>query len=102
MKNYIVFFSLIFLIFITSIIKNTSKNLEEQIYNVRENLSILEKKYNYVFLENNYLSTPSRLVNIINKKNDNDYINLKTSEIVILQIKKDKIFFKDFLENIDE
>ena len=54
MKNLFFFFNYFFILS-TALIKNSSKKLENQIYDIRENLSILKDKYDYIFLENNYL-----------------------------------------------
>ena len=45
MKNIFLTLSIFILILFTAIIKNTSKNLETEIYNIEENISILDEKY---------------------------------------------------------
>ena len=57
MKKNITILMIIFLISFTTIIKNTSKKLENDIFNKRENIILLERKYSLILLENNYLSS---------------------------------------------
>ena len=74
MKNVFLIFSIIFLILSTALIKNSSKKLENQIYDIRENLSNLNNKYDYIFLENNYLSSPQKLIKHKNTTFSENYI----------------------------
>ena len=76
MKNVFLIFSIIFLILSTALIKNSSKKLENQIYDIRENLSILNNKYDYIFLENNYLGSPQKLIKHKNTIFSENYISL--------------------------
>ena len=100
MKNFFLIFSIIFLIISTALIKNSSKKLENQIYNIRENLSILSNKYDYIFLENNYLSSPQKLIEHKNTILSENYISLNISNIKILQENDGLITIKKF--NKDE
>ena len=50
------------LLFFTTITKNSTKEIEEQIYNTKENLRILEQKYEMVLLDFHYLSSPEKLM----------------------------------------
>ena len=65
MKNLIILFCLIFLILLTAIIKTSSKKIEEEVFILKENLSILKEKYNLVLFEHTFLSNPSRLIKIM-------------------------------------
>ena len=61
MKKYIILLGIIFLIITTSIIKSSTRQLEKKIFIMEEEVKILEEKYNFLLLENNYLTTPERL-----------------------------------------
>ena len=67
MKNFVIIFCLIFLISFTAIIKTSSKKIEEKIFILNENISLLKEKYNLVSLEHTYLSNPSRLIRYYEK-----------------------------------
>ena len=86
MKNLFLIFSIIFLILSTALIKNSSKKLENQIYDIRENLSILSNKYDYIFLDNNYLSSPQKLIEHKNTIFSESYISLKVNSYYYLHL----------------
>jgi len=53
---------ILFLIVTTTLIKNTTKNLEDQIFTKRENIRILKKELSDLLLEYNYLSSAEKLM----------------------------------------
>ena len=67
MKIYIIFFSIVSLIITTSIVKSSTRQLEKNIFTLEEEVKILEEKYNFLLLENNYLTTPERLIGLKEK-----------------------------------
>ena len=67
MKKYIILFGIIFLIITTSIVKSSTRQLEKKIFILEEEVKILEEKYNFLLLENDYLTTPERLVGLKEK-----------------------------------
>tara|TARA_Y100001970_G_C14050568_1_gene758684 strand:+ start:303 stop:611 length:309 start_codon:yes stop_codon:yes gene_type:complete len=86
-KLFIVFFILI-LIISTTITKNSTKNIEKKIFETKENLRILNNKYEYVLLDYNYLSSPKKLMEFLSLYFD--------EELVQIDIKNTKkIFVKD-------
>ena len=56
MKKILLFFSIILLIVSTTLIKNSTKALENQIFTTKENISILRDKYELILLEYNFPS----------------------------------------------
>ena len=67
MKKYIILFGIIFLIITTSIVKSSTRQLEKKIFIMEEEVKILEEKFNFLILENNYLTTPERLIRLKEK-----------------------------------
>ena len=67
MKKYIILFGIIFLIITTSIVKSSTRQLEKKIFILKEEVKILEEKLNFLILENDYLTTPERLVRLKEK-----------------------------------
>ncbi len=61
MKKIIVLLSILTLILITTLIKNSTKKIDEEIYSIRENLIFLNKRYENSKLENNFLSSSDKL-----------------------------------------
>ena len=62
MKKIILILSIFFLVIVTTITKNSTKSIEKQIYNTKENLIILKQKHELILLEFNYLSSPEKLM----------------------------------------
>ena len=67
MKKYVILFGIILLIITTSIVKSSTRQLEKKIFIMREEVKILEEKYDFLLLENNYLTTPERLIGLKEK-----------------------------------
>ena len=67
MKKYIILFGIIFLIITTSIVKSYTRQLEKKFFLLEEEVKILEEKYNFLLLENDYLTTPERLIGLKEK-----------------------------------
>ena len=88
MKSFIILILLVFLILSTAVVKTSSKKVEERIFILNENLSILKKKYNFVILENTYLSNPSRLIEIMKVDKNEDYTHLDISNLKTITKKK--------------
>ena len=57
------FYTILFLVLIigTSYVKNTTKTLDKKIFEKKENILLLQEKYELVLLDFNYLSSPERL-----------------------------------------
>ena len=62
MRKSIFFLALFILILSTSIVKNSTKKLDDEIYLTNENLLFLENRFEDLKLENNYLSSSEKLL----------------------------------------
>ena len=83
MKKIILLLSILFLLIFTTITKNSTKEIEKQIYDTKENLRVLKNKYEMVLLDFNYLSSPKKLMEYQSK-----YFEKELSEINIKKINK--------------
>ena len=90
MKKYLIFFLITFLIISTSVIKNTTRELETKIFNSKERIKILTNKKEMILLQNNYLSSPQRLFDLKKKLfGDNlEVLELKQFKNLIYDEKK--------------
>ena len=84
-------FLIFFLIIVTTITKNSTKKLERQIFNVKENISILKNRYELVFLDYNYLTTPKKLMEYQSKYFENDLIFLDITKIKKIKEENDEL-----------
>ncbi len=71
MKKYILVFVIAFLVITTSIIKNSTRELEYKIFNSNEKIKILINKKEIIKLQNDYLRSPQKLFEFKNKFLDN-------------------------------
>ncbi len=62
MKRLPIIIIIFFLLILTTITKNSTKEIEKKIYNKKENLRILKHNYEMVLLDFNYLSSPAKLL----------------------------------------
>ena len=67
MKKYIIFICIVFLIVTTSIVKSSTRQLEKNVFILEEEVKILEEKLDFLYLENDYLSNPERLIGLKKK-----------------------------------
>ncbi len=90
MKKLTLFLSIFLLLIFTTLTKNSTKEIEKKIYTTKENLRILEQKYEMVLLDFNYLSSPEKLMEYQSK-----YFEDELQEINITDLKKLSILNKD-------
>ena len=81
MKKYIIFFSIVSLIVTTSIVKSSTRQLEKNIFILEEEVEILENKFNFLLLENDYLTTPERLIGLKEKTFKNKFFPLDPKDV---------------------
>jgi len=74
MKKIIFSVIIIVLIFLTSIIKNSTKNVDIKIFDLKEDIRLLNEKYQLVLLDHNYLSSPKKLMEYQKKYFENDLV----------------------------
>ena len=103
MNKAILLISILFLLIFTTVTKNSTKKIEKEIYNSRENLRVLKDKYEMVLLEFDYLSSPKKLLEYQSKYFEDDLkqINMKNLEKIFFN--ENNIEVKKFIEtNIND
>ena len=96
MKKIFLFFAVIFLIVSTTLTKNSTKKLENQIFTTKENISVLKDKYELVLLDFNYLTSPKKLLDYQFQYFEKELTNIDISSIKELVVKNEKIIIQDF------
>jgi hypothetical protein len=76
---------ILFLIVTTTLIKNTTKNLEDQIFTKRENIRILKKELSDLLLEYNYLSSAEKLMQYQTKFFEEELIQKKLEDFQVIE-----------------
>ena len=102
MKNFFLFFTVIFLIVTTNYTKNSTKKLENKIFITEENISVLKDKFELVLLDYNYLTSPKKLLNYQSQYFEKELSNVDIDSIKELIIKKEKIIIQNFNQLIIE
>ena len=103
MKKKILIMSILILILFTSWVKNSSKKIEDKIFDVKENIRLLKTEIEYVLLEYNYLSSPKNLTQYQNQYFEKNLIRIDITQIKKLTEKNNHINVSDFIEkNKDE
>ena len=102
MKKFALAIVIFFLVLSTAIIKNTTKQIEDEIFIAKENIRVFKSEFENVSLEYDYLSSAEKLLeyqslyfeNELIQKNINDIKIYNTSES-INKIQNYKIIKKD-------
>ncbi len=74
MKKIILVFTILFLIIITTLTKNSTKKLENDIFLTKENISVLNQKYELTLLDYNFLTSPKKLLEYQSQYFENEMI----------------------------
>ncbi|WP_440931352.1 cell division protein FtsL [Candidatus Pelagibacter sp.] len=85
MKKFWAISLILFLIVTTTLIKNTTKNLEDQIFTKRENIRILKKELSDLLLEYNYLSSAEKLMQYQTKFFEEELIQKKLEDFQVIE-----------------
>ena len=86
-----VFTLVFFLIISTSLIKNSTKDLDDQIYSIRENILFLENRFEDSKLEFDYLSSSEKLLDYQKLYFENSLIKKSLKELKTLKIKNNEL-----------
>ena len=94
MKKTIFSIIIIFLIFFTSIIKNSTKDIDAKIFNIKEELRLLKEKYELVLLDHNYLSSPKKLNEYQKKYFENELVPIDIKDISEIYFNGNEVLVK--------
>ena len=98
MKRLILLLSIFLLLIFTTITKNSTKEIEKQIYNTKENLRTLEQKYEMVLLDFNYLSSPEKLMEYQLRYFENELKEIDITDLKKLNLVENEIHVKQFID----
>ena len=102
MKKLLLFISIFILIVSTSLVKNSTKKTEDEIYSVSENIRSLKNELGDVLLEYNYLSSPEKLLDYQANYFENDLIRLDITKIKKITKRNNDIIITDFIQVIEK
>jgi len=91
MKKLFFLIPVIFLIFATTITKNSTKKLDKKIFELKENVSVLREKYELVMLEYNYLTSPKKLMEYQKKYFDTELFQADIQSLNWIEIQNEEL-----------
>ena len=98
MKKIIFSILIIVLIFFTSIIKNSTKDIDAKIFNINEDIKLLKEKYELVLLDHNYLSSPKKLNEYQKKYFENDLEPIDIRDISEIDFNSKEVLIKELAD----
>jgi len=96
MKKFFVISLIIFLIFSTAIIKNSTKRIDDDIFTIKENIRSLKKDFENTKLEYDFLSSAERLLELQNLYFDKELSEQNIEKMGIINNNLDKIVVNQF------
>ena len=89
MKKFVLAAVILFLVLSTAIIKNTTKQIEDEIFSTKENIRVLNSEFENVSLEYDYLSSAERLLEYQSQYFEDELIQKNINEIRVYNISND-------------
>ena len=99
MKKLLFFLPVILLIIATTITKNSTKKLDKDIFEIKENIRILEDRYELVLLDYNFLTSPKKLTEYQKQHFDNELIESNIENLNWIKINNNKIEIGKITQN---
>ena len=91
MKKFFVTLFVFSLIFLTAIVKNSTKRIDDEIFVLKENIRDLKKNFENTRLEFDYLSSTEKLLHFQNLYFENELIKFDIQEIQTITRKNNEI-----------
>ena len=99
MRKLFFFIPVILLIITTTFTKNSTKQLDKKIFETKENLRVLQDKYELVMLEYNYLTSPKKLMEYQKKYFDNELLEADIESLNWIENEDKEIKIKKVVSN---
>ena len=96
MKKFSLAVIIFLLVLSTAIIKNTTKQIEDEIFTVKENIRVLKSEFENVSLEYDYLSSSEKLLEYQYLYFEDDLIQKNIKDIKTYNISDSKKKIQDF------
>ena len=96
MKKFSLAAVILFLVLSTAIIKNTTKQIEDELFTVKENIRVLKSEFENVSLEYDYLSSAEKLLEYQSLYFEDELIQKDIKDIKIFNILDNTKKIKDF------
>ena len=101
MKRLFFFIPIVVLVFATTLTKNSTKKLDREIFQLKENIRILEDRYEFTLLDYSILTTPKKLIEYQQYYFKDKFIQKKIENLSTITIVNDKLKIEKMV-NFDE
>ena len=91
MKKIFFFIPIIVLIFATTLTKNSTKKLDKEIFQLKENIRILEDRYELTLLDYNILTSPKKLMEYQQFYFEDKFVQKKIENLRKIEFFNDKL-----------
>ena len=91
MKKLFFFVPIIVLIFATTLTKNSTKKLDKEIFQLKENIRILDDRYELTLLDYSILTSPKKLMEYQQFYFEDKFIQKKIENLRKIEFFKDKL-----------
>ena len=91
--------TIIFLIIVTSLVKNSTKEIEDQTFSLNENIRTLKSELGDLMLEYNYLSSPNKLIEYQSQYFENDLKKIDIKKMKKVNLINNDLEIADFKSN---
>ena len=89
MKKFVLALVIFFLVLSTAIIKNSTKQIEDEIFTAKESIRVLKSEFEKVSLEYDYLSSAERLLEYQSQYFEDELIQKNINDIRVYKISND-------------
>ena len=96
MKKFGLVAVILFLVLSTAVIKNTTKQIEDELFTAKENIRVLKSEFENVSLEYDYLSSAEKLLEYQSLYFEDELIQKDIKDIKIFNILDNTKKIKDF------
>ena len=89
MKKFVLAVAILFLVLSTAIIKNTTKQIEDELFTAKENIRVLKSEFENISLEYDYLSSAEKLLEYQSLYFEDELIQKNLSDVKIYNVSDD-------------
>tara|TARA_B100000780_G_scaffold247852_1_gene192955 strand:- start:1193 stop:1501 length:309 start_codon:yes stop_codon:yes gene_type:complete len=90
------------LILATSLVKNSTKEIEDKIFLVNQSIRSLEMELGDIMLEYNFLSSPAKLIQHQSQYFEKDLIKIDIMKIKEISVKNNNMQLNDFVKKTND
>ena len=98
MKKIIIISTIFFLVISTVFTKNSSKKMDNQTFNLKEDIRILNNQYELVLLDYNFLSSPKKLLEYQKNYFENDLVYSDIRDFKNIYFYNNKVEIKEIIK----